>query len=207
MNATDLDQVDFEKGGGLIAAIAQDHLTLQVLMMAWMSREALRQTLESGEATFFSRSRGEIWHKGETSGNRLKVIDVALDCDKDAVLLSVAPMGPACHLGMTSCFGSPKRADIGQLALLEGTIAARAARNGAERSYTAKLLASDVTRIAQKVGEEGVEVALAAVVGTREQLCEEGADLLYHLMVTLKARDLSLTDVMEVLKRRAGAAL
>ncbi len=206
MNVTDLDQVDFDKGGGLIAAIAQDHQTLQVLMVAWMSREALRQTLESGEATFFSRSRAEIWRKGATSGSRLKVIDAVLDCDKDAVLLSVAPAGPACHLGKTSCFGPPTRANVGQLALLEGTIAARAVGNDTERSYTAKLLASDVTRIAQKVGEEGVEVALAVVAGTREQLCEEGADLLYHLMVALKARDLGLTDVMEVLKRRAGAA-
>lgn len=206
MKTIDLDQVDFDKGGGLIAAVAQDYQTLQVLMVAWMSREALSQTLESGEATFFSRSRGEIWRKGETSGNRLKVMDMALDCDKDAVLLSVAPAGPACHLGQASCFGSPQRAGVGQLALLERTIEARAAGVDAGQSYTAKLLASGVTRIAQKVGEEGVEVALAAAVGTRDQLCEESADLLYHLAVVLRARDLSLSDVMDVLERRAGAA-
>lgn len=203
MIAFDASKVDFDKGGGLVCAVVQDCQTLQVLMVAWMNRAALGETLQSGEATFFSRSRGERWRKGETSGNTLKVENVALDCDGDTLLLSVEPAGPACHTGATSCFGEAI-AGVGQLGALERTIAARAAASP-EESWTANLLARGVKRIAQKVGEEGVETALAAAAGGDDELCAESADLLYHLAVLLHARGLGFGDVMEVLASRAGA--
>lgn len=201
MTAFDASKVDFDKGDGLVCAVVQDALTLQVLMVAWMNRAALDETLASGEATFFSRSRQERWRKGETSGNTLQVEAVALDCDGDTLLLSVTPAGPACHLGTVSCFGAAVAPGVGRLGALERTIAARA--NAApDESWTAKLLASGPKRIAQKVGEEGVETALAGAAGDTAELCEESADLLYHLGVLLHARGLSFNDVMAVLAER-----
>lgn len=202
MIAFDVSKVDFEKSGGLVCAVVQDRRTLQVLMVAWMDRAALDETLQSGEATFFSRSRQTRWRKGETSGNRLSVIDIGLDCDGDAVLVSVEPVGPACHLGTTSCFGEAVAPGLGRLGALERTIDQRAEAS-AETSGTARLLARGVKRVAQKVGEEGVETALAGAAGDDEELCAEAADLLYHLIVLLKARGLALTDVMTVLAARA----
>ena len=196
------DDLDFEKGGGLIAAVVQDAATLQVLMLAFMDRAALDETLESGEATFFSRSRGGRWRKGETSGDRLKVVSVTLDCDGDAVLVRVEPVGNACHLNRVSCFGGEDAPGLGRLARLEQTIRERAAADPSE-SWTAKLLASGPRRIAQKVGEEGVETALAGAAGDEAELASEAADLVYHLLVLLKARDLSLQDVLDVLESRA----
>ena len=196
------DEIDFEKGGGLIAAVVQDAATLQVLMLACMDRAALDETLSSGEATFFSRSRGGRWRKGETSGDRLKVVSVTPDCDGDAVLVRVEPVGNACHLNRVSCFGDEDAPGLGRLARLEQTIAARAAADPSE-SWTAKLLASGPKRIAQKVGEEGVETALAGAAGDEAELASEAADLVYHLLVLLKARDLSLQDVLDVLESRA----
>lgn len=191
--------IDFAKAGGLAPAVVQDAATLQVLMLAYMDEAALRETVESGEATFFSRSRGERWRKGETSGNRLRVRAITADCDGDAVLLTVEPQGPACHLGTTSCFGAAAAPGLGRLGALQRTVDARAEGDG----YTAALLRAGVRRIAQKVGEEGVETALAGAAGGDEELCAEAADLLYHLIVLLKARGLSLGDVMAVLARRA----
>ena len=196
------DDLDFEKGGGLIAAVVQDAATLQVLMLAFMDRAALDETLDSGEATFFSRSRGGRWRKGETSGDRLKVVSVTPDCDGDAVLVRVEPVGNACHLNRTSCFGDEDAPGLGRLARLEQTIRDRAAADPSE-SWTAKLLASGPRRIAQKVGEEGVETALAGAAGDEAELASEAADLVYHLLVLLKARDLSLQDVLDVLESRA----
>ncbi|MFN4295965.1 MAG: bifunctional phosphoribosyl-AMP cyclohydrolase/phosphoribosyl-ATP diphosphatase HisIE [Brevundimonas sp.] len=198
------DEIDFEKGGGLIAAVVQDAATLQVLMLAFMDRAALDETLDSGEATFFSRSRGGRWRKGETSGDRLKVISVTPDCDSDAVLVRVEPVGNACHLNRVSCFGDEDAPGLGRLARLEQTIAARATADPSE-SWTAKLLASGPKRIAQKVGEEGVETALAGAAGDEAELASEAADLIYHLLVLLKARGLSLQDVLDVLESRARA--
>ena len=197
-----MEALNFEKGGGLIAAVVQDASTLQVLMLAFMDRAALDETLESGEATFFSRSRGGRWRKGETSGDRLKVVSVTLDCDGDAVLVRVEPVGNACHLNRVSCFGDEDAPGLGRLARLEQTIAARAAADPSE-SWTAKLLASGPKRIAQKVGEEGVETALAGAAGDEAELASEAADLVYHLLVLLKARGLSLQDVLDVLESRA----
>lgn len=191
--------IDFAKGGGLAPVIVQDGATLQVLMTAFMDEAALKETASSGEATFFSRSRGGRWRKGETSGNRLKVKAITADCDGDAILLTVEPAGPACHRGTVSCFGAIVAPGVGRLALLERTIAARAEGDG----YTGILFREGVRRVAQKVGEEGVEVAIAGASGDVSELCEEAADLLYHLTVLLKARGSSLADVMAVLARRA----
>lgn len=199
MSAFDLPAVDFAKGGGLVPAIVQDAATLQVLMLAYMDEDALKETAASGEATFFSRSRGGRWRKGETSGHRLKVISIRADCDGDTLLVSVVPHGPACHLGSVSCFGGAEAPGVGRLGLLERTIAARANGEG----YTATLLRGGARRIAQKVGEEGVETALAGAAGSEAELCEEAADLLYHLAVLLKARGAVLDDVMRVLAKRA----
>lgn len=196
------DKLDFEKGGGLIPAIVQDGKTLQVLTLAYMNREALDETIESGEATFFSRSRNARWRKGETSGNRLKVLALTADCDGDALIVSVEPMGPACHLGTTSCFGDADAPGIGRLGALERTLIARASAPPAE-SYTARLIAEGPKRAAQKVGEEGVETALAGAAGDAAELCSEAADLLYHLGVLLRARGLGFDDVMAVLAERA----
>lgn len=202
MIAFDISKVDFAKGEGLICAVAQDRMTLQVLMVAWMDRAALEETLASSEATFFSRSRQTQWRKGETSGNRLRVKSIALDCDGDAVLLTVDPDGAACHLGEASCFGPDVASGVGQLGALERTIGQRALASPDE-SGTAKLLTRGVKRVAQKVGEEGVETALAGVSGDIEELCAESADLLYHLAILLHVRGLSFTDVTDVLAARA----
>jgi len=205
MISFDIAAVDFTKGEGLVCAVVQDHLTLQVLMVAWMDRAALEETLGSGEATFFSRSRQARWRKGETSGNRLKVVAVTADCDGDALLLSVEPRGPACHRGVTSCFGEVTAPGIGRLGALERTVAARASA-APEASRTAALMARGVKRIAQKLGEEGVETALAAAAGDDAEVCAESADLLYHLAILLHARGLSFADVMAVLAARARPA-
>ena len=196
--------LDFDKGGGLIPAIVQDADTLQVLALAYMDLAALAETMESGEATFFSRSRGGRWRKGETSGNRLTVVSITPDCDGDALVLAVRPMGPACHLGTTSCFGGADASGLGRLARLERTIAERASADPAD-SWTARLLAQGAKRAAQKVGEEGVETALAGAAGDDEELAEEAADLIYHLLVLLRARGLKLAAVLNVLSRRSKA--
>lgn len=201
MISFDAGSVDFEKGGGLAPAIVQDCDTLQVLMLAYMDRAALDETLASGEATFYSRSRGGRWRKGETSGDRLDVVSVTSDCDQDALLLLVRPRGPACHRGTPSCFGEAAAIGVGRLGLLERVIAMRASADP-EVSWTARLVAEGPRRIAQKVGEEGVETALAGASGDDAELCSEAADLLYHLTVLLHARGLSLNDVMETLKAR-----
>jgi len=201
----DVTKIDFEKGGGLVPAIVQDSKTLQVLMLAYMDRAALRETIESGEATFFSRSRGGRWRKGETSGNRLKVDAVTVDCDADTILISVTPSGPACHLNTASCFGAEEAPGLGRLGALERTISARASAP-ADESRTARLLASGIKRVAQKVGEEGVETALAGAIGDDEELLNEAADLLFHLGVLLHARNKSYDDVMAILAARAEGA-
>ncbi|WP_406852786.1 bifunctional phosphoribosyl-AMP cyclohydrolase/phosphoribosyl-ATP diphosphatase HisIE [Brevundimonas sp. BH3] len=197
----DIKSIDFAKGGGLIPAIVQDADTLQVLTLAYMDEAALAETLERGQATFFSRSRGGRWRKGETSGDFLNVVSVTPDCDADAVVVKVRPVGNACHLNRTSCFGDEVAPGVGQLAKLERTIAVRAAADPQE-SWTARLMQQGIKRIAQKVGEEGVETALAAVDGPDEEVASETADLIYHLLVLLQARSMKLKDVIDVLKSR-----
>lgn len=201
----DAGTLDFAKGGGLIPVVVQDADTLQVLTLAYMDRAALDETVASGEATFFSRSRGGRWRKGETSGNRLTVVSITPDCDRDALVLAVRPMGPACHLGTTSCFGDTDAPGLGRIARLEQTITERAAADPAT-SWTARLLAEGPKRVAQKVGEEGVETALAGAAGPDEEVCSEAADLIYHLLVLLRSRNLVFQDVLNVLAQRAEAA-
>jgi phosphoribosyl-ATP pyrophosphohydrolase/phosphoribosyl-AMP cyclohydrolase len=201
----DPDQIDFAKGGGLVPAIVQDAATLQVLMLAYMDQAALDETLRSGEATFFSRSRGGRWRKGETSGDRLNVVSITPDCDGDALLVTVRPVGNACHLDRISCFGDADAPGLGRLARLEQTIARRATAEPDE-SWTARLLSQGVKRVAQKVGEEGVETALAGAAGSDEELSSEAADLVYHLCVLLFSRGLGLQEVLAVLERRSKAA-
>lgn len=200
----DPSSLDFDKGGGLIPAVVQDADTLQVLTLAYMDQAALEETIDSGEATFFSRSRGGRWRKGETSGDRLHVVAITPDCDNDAVVLSVRPVGNACHLNRISCFGEADAPGLGRIARLEKTIAQRAAADPDE-SWTARLLQQGPKRIAQKVGEEGVETALAGVAGPDAELASEAADLIFHLLVLLHARNMVFQDVLDVLAERAEA--
>ncbi|MDP3655538.1 MAG: bifunctional phosphoribosyl-AMP cyclohydrolase/phosphoribosyl-ATP diphosphatase HisIE [Brevundimonas sp.] len=195
----------FEKSGGLIPVVVQDAATLQVLILAWMDRAALDETVASNEATFFSRSRGGRWRKGETSGDRLHVVSITTDCDADALVLKVRPVGNACHLNRISCFGEEDAPGLGRLARLEATIDERAAADPSQ-SWTARLLAGGVKRVAQKVGEEGVETALAGAAGPDTELASEAADLVYHLLVLLRARNMVFQDVLDVLARRAETA-
>lgn len=201
----DPNTIDFAKSDGLVPVVVQDAATLQVLTLAYMDRAALDETIASGEATFFSRSRGGRWRKGETSGDRLYVVSITADCDADAIVLGVRPVGNACHLNRTSCFGEADAPGLGRIARLERTIAERAAADPSE-SWTARLIAQGPKRIAQKVGEEGVETALAGVAGPDEELASEAADLIYHLLVLLHARNMVFQDVLDVLASRAEAA-
>lgn len=194
------DRCDWERGGGLVPAIVQDAATLRVLMLGYMDPVALRTTLQTGRVTFWSRSRRRQWTKGETSGNVLRLVGVELDCDGDALLVTARPEGPTCHRGTTSCF---PRAPGDGLAELDALVAARE-RSRPAGSYTTTLFERGVQRIAQKVGEEGVETALAGVAGDDAALMGEAADLLFHLLVLLRARGLSLGDALAVLDARAA---
>jgi len=206
----DIDELAWQKMDGLLPAIVQDAFDGRVLMQAYMNREALQTSLESGRVTFWSRSRQTLWTKGETSGNTLELLAVHADCDSDCILVLARPHGPSCHRGTDSCFdgnfsdhGQHVAPELSFLAGLERLIHEREVQRP-ESSYTTQLFEAGVKRIAQKVGEEGVETALAATTGDKEELANESADLLYHLLVLLRARNLSLTDVVETLKSRHG---
>ncbi len=203
LSPADLDSLAWAKMDGLLPAIVQDAGTAQVLMLGYMNRDALAATLEKGFVTFFSRSKRRLWQKGETSGNRLALRSVHADCDEDALLVVAEPEGPTCHLGTASCFGKAEASGAAWLNQLERVIQSRAAAPP-EESYTARLLAAGLPRVAQKVGEEGVETALAAVSGDVAALAAEAADLLYHLIVLLHARGMSLEDAVKVLRERHG---
>ncbi len=196
------DQVAWDKAAdGLIPAIIQDAETGQALMLGYMSRESLEATVTSGKATFFSRSKQRLWTKGETSDNFLLVQEIRLDCDQDTLLVKAEPQGPTCHTGNYTCWAEQPAAHAGWLSQLEAIIQERA-KAPVEESYTARLMAKGTKRIAQKVGEEGVESALAAMAQDREELTNEAADLLYHLTVLLYDAGLSLDDVVACLKER-----
>jgi phosphoribosyl-ATP pyrophosphohydrolase/phosphoribosyl-AMP cyclohydrolase len=200
-------ELDWDKGNGLLPAIVQDASTGRVLMLGFMNREALETTLNTRRVTFYSRARQRLWTKGETSGHYLELVDHAIDCDGDTLLLLANPQGPTCHTGTLSCFGDEiehESADFAFLARLEAVIAQRLAERP-EGSYTAKLWSQGPTRIAQKVGEEGVEVALAAVTGEDKNLIGESADLLFHLTLLLKSRNLTLVQVVNELAQRHAA--
>jgi len=200
----DLERIDWDKGAGLVPAIIQHAQSGAVLMLGYMNREALQATLDRRRVVFYSRSKQRLWEKGKSSGHTLALGEVRLDCDADTLLITALPNGAICHSGTATCFGdAPASAAerLSFLAALAELIEQRAAE-APSGSYTARLLASGVRRIAQKVGEEGVELALAAVGESDAALLGEGADLLYHLMVLLRARSLSLAAVVDELERR-----
>ena len=193
--------LNWEKGGGLLPAIVQDASTEQVLMLGYMNTDSLIKTQETGLVTFYSRSRKTLWTKGETSGNALKLVSLEADCDQDTILIRAVPKGPTCHEGTTSCFGDKGAQGLGFLAKLESLIDERKTAN-LETSYTAKLLQGPLHKAAQKVGEEGVEVALAAIAETDDGLVYESADLIYHLMVLLATKDIKFAHVITELQKR-----
>ena len=197
----DPSRLDWEKTDGMIPAIVQHVHTGQVLMQGYMTREALDKTIATGHVTFFSRSKGRLWTKGETSGHVLQLRAITTDCDNDSLLVAADPIGPTCHRGCPSCFDEHPALPLGFLAELEQILAGRKNADP-ESSYTARLYAKGTKRIAQKVGEEGVEVALAAMAKDREELINESADLLYHLTVLLQNEGLKLADVVNCLKER-----
>ncbi|WP_162062761.1 bifunctional phosphoribosyl-AMP cyclohydrolase/phosphoribosyl-ATP diphosphatase HisIE [Vibrio taketomensis] len=196
-------RIDWQKVDGLLPVIVQDFQSSQVLMMGYMNQEALVKTSETGHVTFFSRSKQRLWTKGETSGNVLNLVNAALDCDNDTLLVKVNPVGPTCHTGTTTCWDADKQEET-QLVWLHQLEQLLAARKDADpnSSYTASLYARGTKRISQKVGEEGVEVALAATSGDKAELVCESADLIYHLLVLLQDQGLSLNDVINKLKER-----
>lgn len=201
---TDLSRLDFGKGDGLLPAIIQDADTGAVLMLGYMNAQALAATQAAGRVVFYSRSRQRLWEKGETSGHTLNVEAIRTDCDADTILVTARPLGPTCHEGTLTCFGDAAvtgASRLGFLPQLAGIIDTRVTA-APETSYTAKLFASGPQRMAQKVGEEGVEVALAAIGESAEKLISESADLLFHLMVLLRSKQLKLEDVVTELARR-----
>lgn len=194
------NQLAWQKVDNLMPVIVQHAISGDVLMLGYMNQEALKMTLESRKVTFFSRTKQRLWTKGETSNNFLNLVNIVADCDNDTLLAMVLPDGPTCHNGTTSCF-APAQSEWGFLYELETLLKER--KNASpESSYTARLYASGTKRIAQKVGEEGVETALAATVNDREELTNEAADLMYHLMVLLQDQDLDLTAIIKRLKER-----
>lgn len=200
MSPEQIAALAWDKQGGLLPAIVQDARTQRVLMLGYMDRDALAATLRDGLVTFFSRSRQRLWTKGEQSGHVLRLVSVEPDCDGDTLLVRADPQGPTCHLGRTSCF---EHAAGSALADLDCTIEAREHKRP-DDSYTARLFAEGVRKIAQKVGEEGVETALAAVAEDDAELLGEAADLAYHLLVLLRARGLGLADLEARLRERGA---
>ena len=200
MSPEQVEALAWDKQGGLLPAIVQDVRTLRVLMLGYMDRDALAITLRDGRVTFFSRSRQRLWTKGEQSGHVLQLVSIESDCDGDTLLVRADPQGPTCHLGRTSCF---EHAGGNALADLDRVIEMRA-RERPEGSYTTRLFAEGVRKIAQKVGEEGVETALAAVAEDDAALLGEAADLTYHLLVLLRARGLGLLDLETKLRDRGS---
>ncbi|HOO15115.1 MAG TPA: bifunctional phosphoribosyl-AMP cyclohydrolase/phosphoribosyl-ATP diphosphatase HisIE [Candidatus Marinimicrobia bacterium] len=193
--------IDFTKNNGLLPAIIQDEKTGKVLMLGYMNRESYEKTKATGRVTFFSRSRQALWTKGETSGNFLEVKEILSDCDGDTLLIKVKPTGPTCHTGADTCFNEKNIAEKPFIFELEEIIRDRR-NNPKPGSYTNKLFDAGDERIAQKVGEEATEVVIDAVTGNEMRLPEEVADLLYHLLVLLVAKDLALDDIMNVLEKR-----
>jgi phosphoribosyl-AMP cyclohydrolase / phosphoribosyl-ATP pyrophosphohydrolase len=201
VSRVDFGRLDWSKSGGLLPTIVQHWMTGEVLMLGYMSAEALAQTQVTGKVTFYSRSKQRLWMKGESSGHVLDVKSIRVDCDADTLLVLAEPHGPTCHLGTSSCFGDTVRPPLGFLAELDALVEKRKTLLP-EGSYTTRLFQSGTRRIAQKVGEEGVETALAAVAQGDEELLNEAADLIFHLTVLLRARGYGLADVARVLGER-----
>lgn len=197
-----LDRLAWDKQDGLLPAVVQDADTLRVLMLGYMNREALEMTLACRHVTFFSRSKGRLWTKGERSGHVLKLVSIETDCDADTLLIQAHPQGPTCHLQRTSCFPDAPGSFLGDL----DALIAQRERERPVGSYTTRLFEGGIRRIAQKVGEEGVETALAAVAQEDSDLLGESADLIYHLLVLLRARGLSLGELEKLLRQRHAKA-
>lgn len=205
-----VSQIDWQKVSTLIPVVVQDICSSQVLMLGYMNEDALRKTMQTGQVTFYSRTKARLWTKGESSGHFLNLAHISLDCDQDTLLILVNPMGPTCHTGTTTCFDEEKESstklpvpDLVWLSQLETLLNERKSADP-DSSYTASLYARGTKRISQKVGEEGVEVALAATSGDKAELVCESADLIYHLLVLLQDQDLSLSHVIDKLKQRHG---
>jgi phosphoribosyl-AMP cyclohydrolase / phosphoribosyl-ATP pyrophosphohydrolase len=197
-----IDKLNFEKLNGLVPAVIQDARTNQVLMVGFMNREALEKTLADKKVTFYSRTKKRLWQKGETSGNFLEYVSMKKDCDDDSLLIKAIPHGPVCHTNQFTCFGEDEIVDTGSLLhRLEEVILDRQQKMP-EGSYTSKLFKEGTPRIAQKIGEEGVEVAIAAVIGDKKRVTEESADLLYHLLVLLRQQGMKLEEVVKELRQR-----
>ena len=197
-----MDQIDFKKMGGLVPAIIQDATTKNVLMLGFMNEEAYQKTVESNKVTFFSRTKGRLWTKGEESGNFLNVVNIKLDCDNDTLLIMVHPAGPTCHKGTDTCWGEKNEANpLLFLSELQDFIETRR-KEMPEGSYTTSLFKDGVNRMAQKVGEEALEAAIEACNGTNERLIYEGADLFFHLIVLLTSKGLRIEDLASELEQR-----
>lgn len=201
MNNEEIKQLDFAKMGGLVPAIVQDEVTQKVLMLGFMNEEALRKTLETGKVTFFSRTKGRLWIKGEESGNYLLVKSVHKDCDNDTLLIKAEPCGPVCHTGADTCFGETNDDDFAFIQYLQNFIERRKAEMP-KGSYTTSLFNSGINRMAQKVGEEAVETVIEATNGSDERLIYEASDLLYHLIVLLTSKGYRIEDLARELKKR-----
>lgn len=196
-------EIAFDKNkDGLVPAIIQDHTTKNVLMLGYMNDDALKKTMESGKVTFYSRSKNRIWQKGEESGNYLKLVGIEIDCDNDALLISVNPSGPTCHKGSDTCWNKKNDQNFGFLTQLEAIISNRKAHSENEKSYVSSLFNSGINKIAQKVGEEAVETVIEAMDDDDNLFLQESADLLFHYLILLQAKGFNLNDVTEILKNR-----
>ena len=201
INAENLTELAWDKQNGLLPAVIQDAGSGKLLMQAYMDQEALRISLEQGLVTFYSRSRAKIWQKGEESGNVLKCVEISADCDLDSLKILALPTGPVCHRGTYTCWDPSSQPSLTFLSELEQVINSRKTTSP-ESSYTSRLFNNGIKFIAQKVGEEAVETAIAASAGEDQEVLDESADLLYHLLVLLRSRDLALRDVVKTLEAR-----
>jgi phosphoribosyl-ATP pyrophosphohydrolase/phosphoribosyl-AMP cyclohydrolase len=196
-------EIDFSKlAHGLIPAIIQDSETKNVLMLGYMNKEAYQKTLETGKVTFFSRSKQRLWTKGEESGNFLNLVDIKNDCDEDSLLIQAKPVGPTCHTGADTCWQMENKSDFGFISNLENTIKTRRENADSEKSYVASLFKLGINKIAQKVGEEAIEVVIEAKDDNDDLFLSESADLLFHYLILLQAKGFQLNDVVDVLKSR-----
>ncbi len=194
-------KINFDKGSGLIPAIVQDANTKSVLMLGYMNQEAYDKTVESGKVTFYSRSKNRLWTKGEESGNFLELVSIKNDCDEDTLLVQAKPVGPTCHKGTDTCWAEDNQASYGFLSRLEDVIADRK-NNPSGKSYTSSLFQKGINKVAQKVGEEAVEVVIEAKDDNEELFLNESADLLYHYLILLQAKGYTLKDVVKILEER-----
>ena len=193
--------IDFDKNEGLVPAIVQDAMTKNVLMLGYMNRASLTKTQESGKVTFFSRSKNKLWTKGEESGNYLELVDIKVDCDNDTLLIQASPTGPTCHQGTDTCWGQDNTPNFSFLSKLESIISDRH-DHPSDQSYTSSLFSKGINKVAQKVGEEAVEVVIEAKDNNDELFLNESADLLYHYLILLKAKGFQLKDVAKILEER-----